>query len=128
MPAPAAPARLLLPPPLQLLAAPTPAGKDKWVAELKKEVKRLQKRREAVRAWAGGELPGLKDDAPLHAARRLVEIEMVGVGWAGVAGVGAARGCVGGGGWVAPSPANARRRPFLGAPAGSPPPPLFKSL
>eukprot|EP00906_Rhabdomonas_costata_P027706 RCo039312 len=54
--------------------APNQAQKEKFEAELKKEIKKLQRLREQIKAWLGSS--EIKDKAPLQEARKDIENKM----------------------------------------------------
>jgi len=61
-------------PPAQLHSTDNQNQKDKFEAELKKEIKKLQKHRDQVKTWAGNS--DIKDKSALAEARRRIERKM----------------------------------------------------
>ena len=58
----------------KVYAAETQSHKERWEAELKKEIKKLQRFRDQIKGWMGS--PDIKDKAPLLEARKNVESKM----------------------------------------------------
>lgn len=55
----------------KLYAAPNQSQKEKYEAELKKEIKKLQRYRDQIKAWISS--PEVKDKAALVDNRKLIE-------------------------------------------------------
>jgi CCR4-NOT transcription complex subunit 3 len=53
----------------KVYAADTQAHKERWEAELKKEIKKLQRFRDQIKGWLSS--PEIKDKSPLLEARRV---------------------------------------------------------
>lgn len=58
----------------KVYAAETQSHKERWEAELKKEIKKLQRFRDQIKGWMSS--PEIKDKAPLLEARKNVESKM----------------------------------------------------
>ena len=58
----------------KVYSAPNASQRDKFEGELKKEIKKLQRLREQVRAWIGGS--EVKDKAELIEKRKVIESRM----------------------------------------------------
>lgn len=58
----------------KVYSAPTPQQKEKYEADLKKEIKKLQRYRDQIKTWAGSS--EVKDKSPLLEARRTIEQDM----------------------------------------------------
>ena len=54
----------------KVYAADTQAHKERWEAELKKEIKKLQRFRDQIKAWLSS--PEIKDKNPLFEARNVI--------------------------------------------------------
>jgi len=58
----------------KVYSAPSPQQKEKYEADLKKEIKKLQRYRDQIKQWAGSS--DVKDKAPLLQARKDIETDM----------------------------------------------------
>lgn len=58
----------------KVYSAPSPQQKEKYEADLKKEIKKLQRYRDQIKQWASSS--DVKDKAPLLAARKDIETDM----------------------------------------------------
>jgi len=58
----------------KVYSAEQPNQKEKYEGDLKKEIKKLQRLRDQIKAWIGG--TEVKDKEPLFEARRLIETKM----------------------------------------------------